>query len=262
MEFQLMNYAEKFLKRKIFDIDMYDEFKRAQIIQVFITILTFSLSFIVRKHDRSVFSFSYFLELIFLISLFKFYFQAQKNRNYSYWGITFIIIFYLLRAILQYTFIEYYPVILYVAFLSLIFVGINTYFMSSPLFYPRVQWWEYDFRFRGDFKVLARSNEKSFDARLTDLRRNAACLECFEHFFPGEKIVIHLDYESTSYDLPVIVKIISQQIPGRPYRYGVLFIFEDSTDKKLFNNLKKLWDEQNKVKLRNKFKENNADYAK
>ena len=167
--------------KKLFEIDINDDFRRAIISQYFLGLFTLILCLATATIDRSVLHLSFYVELFILLGVFKFYFQAQKHRNYAYWTISFLLGLYILMDILIFTFINYDIFVLYISFLASIFLFINCYVMSSPLFFPRVQWWEYDFRYRGDLKSLIRLDEKIFDARLTDLRRNLACVEAFDY---------------------------------------------------------------------------------
>jgi hypothetical protein len=241
--------------RRFLDIDTSDDFQRARIIQFILMLTTFFLCFLIRGHERTFFTFSFMVEFLILIVLFNFYFQAQKNRNYAYWGITFFIGVYLLRAILQYTFMEYNALIIYFSFLSMIFLGINVYIMSSPIFYPRVQWWEYDYRYRGDLKAITENENESFESRLTDLRRDSGCIELFEPLEVGSKISVTVEHDGKKYQLPAIVKTRTQIIPGRPLRYGIKIDYIDNTNKNDFVELKRKWNETNRVKLRKKFSE-------
>lgn len=130
---------------------------------------------------------------------------------------------------------------------------INAYIMSSPLFYPRVQWWEYDFRYRGDLKVQVKYEGKSFEARLIDLRRSEASIEVFEDMELDKKCSIELEFEDDNYAVIAQIKTKKQIIPGRPLRYGVKISFSTPEQKKKFTHLEKLWNEQKKVKERRKF---------
>jgi ribosomal protein S1 len=66
------------------------------------------------------------------------------------------------------------------------------YFLSSPIYYPRVSWWEYDFRYRDDLKIEVKSFEDVIDARLTDLRRQAGCVAIFEELKIGQEIKVQV----------------------------------------------------------------------
>lgn len=241
--------------RKILDIDTSDDFQRARIIQFGLMLTTLFLCIVMRKYERQIFTFTFVLELSFLLLMFNFYFKAQRHRNYAYWGISFIVGLYLLRAVLQYTFIDYNALILYFSFLSFIFLGINIYIMSSPIFYPRVQWWEYDFRYRGDLKAITEIDSKTFESRLTDLRRDAACIDLFEVLEVDTRLSVTVEVDSKKYQIPAIVKTRTQVIPGRPWRYGIKVDFVDNQHKSEFAELKRKWSNITQVKLRNKFKD-------
>lgn len=125
--------------------------------------------------------------------------------------------------------------------------------MSSPLFYPRVQWWEYDFRYRGDLKTMVKHQDKTYEARLTDLRRDAGCVELFENLSIDDTIKLEIDFNGKVYGISAIVKTITELLPGRPLRYGVKIDIKDVHHKNNFLDLKRSWSESNKVKLRRKF---------
>lgn len=243
--------------KSLFEIDINEDFRRAIISQYFLMIFTFLLSIVVRTHERSVIEFSFLIEIILLVLTFKFYFQAQKNRNYAYWGITFLIAGFLLMNVLHYTFVDYDIFILYISFLATIFLAINSYVMSSPLFYPRVQWWEYDFRYRGDLKTIIRDHYDSYEGRVTDLRRGCGCIEAFRYIQPENTVNLEISIQDKVYILQAIVKTTKQVTPGRPLRYGIKFNLADDNIKSTYLEIKKIWDENKKAKLRNKFLEIN-----
>ncbi|MEX0798983.1 MAG: hypothetical protein WD025_06045, partial [Bacteriovoracaceae bacterium] len=149
--------------KKLFEIDLNEDYKSSLISQYILMFITLSLSVMVRTHERTFIEFNFILEFSLLIALFNFYFKAQKQRNYSFWGISMLLGLYLLKVILKYTFIDYQIFILYLAFLAALFLFINCYIMSSPLFFPRVQWWEYDFRYRGDLKSFIKLPHKAIE---------------------------------------------------------------------------------------------------
>jgi hypothetical protein len=244
--------------KKLFEIDINDDFRRAIISQYFLGLFTIILCLTTATIDRSILHLSFYLELFILLGVFKFYFQAQKHRNYAYWTISFLLGLYILMDILIFTFINYDIFVLYISFLASIFLFINCYVMSSPLFFPRVQWWEYDFRYRGDLKSLIRLDDKIFEARLTDLRRNLACVEAFDYIPLGSEIKLETEFEDKIYVLKATVKTSKEIIQGRPIRYGIKFSFDEDNSKEVFKNLLHLWDKNKKVKLRNKFSEESS----
>lgn len=239
--------------KKTFEIDINEDFKRAIISQYFLMIFTLLLSIVIRTHEKSVIEFSFLVEISLLGFLFKSYFSAQKHRNYAYWGITFIIAGYLLMNVLHYTFVEYEIFILYISFLAAIFLVINSYVMSSPLFYPRVQWWEYDFRFRGDLKAVISIENKKIHGRVTDLRRGCASIDAFKYFSLNSEVLIEIQLNTKTYLLNGTIKTTKQVTPGRPIRYGVKFSLNDESRKHDYIEIKKIWDENKKAKFRNKF---------
>jgi hypothetical protein len=241
--------------KKLFEIDINEDYRRAIISQYFLMIFTFILSIVVRIHERSIIQFSFLVELLLFTMLFRFYFKAQNHRNYAYWGISFLLLGFLLKNILQYTFMDYNIFILYMAFLALIFLALNCYVMSSPLFYPRVQWWEYDYRYRGELRATIENKNNKFEGRLTDLRRGSGCVEAFEYIELEDSLELEVLIDNKEFILEGQVKTLKQLTPGRPIRYGVKFDLSDLNKKNTYYDLKKIWDENKRVKLRNKFAE-------
>lgn len=239
--------------KKFFEIDINDDFRRAIISQYFLMFFTFVLSLLTAFKDRTFLNFGFLIELILLVLAFNFYFKAQKNRNYAYWTLSFFIGLYILLDLLRFTFVHYDILVLYIGFLAFIFLFINCYVMSSPLFYPRVQWWEYDFRYRGDLKAHLRFEDQLYFARLTDLRRGAACVEAFDYLPLNSKVELEAEFENDIFVLKGVIKTNKEVVPGRPLRYGLKFELEDPESRKTLSKLISIWNKNIKVKLRNKF---------
>lgn len=247
--------------KKLFEIELNEDYKSSLISQYILMFITLSLSVMVRAHEKTFIEFNFVLEFLLLVALFNFYFKAQKQRNYSFWGISLILGLYLLKVILKYTFIDYQIFILYLSFFAALFLFINCYIMSSPLFFPRVQWWEYDFRYRGDLKSFIKLPKKAIESRVTDLRREAACVESFERLELDTKIELEVEHENVVYVAPATIKTSKEYVKGRPIRYGIVFDLTKEQVKNDFGKLKKLWNKNKKVKIRRKFaeiKENNG----
>ena len=241
--------------RKLLEISTPEEEKRAILTQIALALITVALAIFVRRHDRNFFDIDFVVEIFVLVAMFRFYVRAYKNKNYAYWGISGLIGCYLLRHILHFTFIEYDIFILYLGFLGAIFLSINCFVMSSPLYYPRVQWWEYDFRYRGDLKAIIKKGAEQYEARVIDLRRGCVSLETFEYIDLGTEVESEVQYGSKIYSMTGTLKTLRQLVPGRPYRYGVNLKFDEDTDRKTYMELKKIWSLNKKVKLRRKFTE-------
>jgi hypothetical protein len=141
--------------------------------------------------------------------------------------------------------------LLYLTGLSLL--GVEVYILSSPIYYPRVMWWEYDFRYRTDLKVdiFSEATEKS-ESRITDLRRNAGCIASFEEIKPGTIIKV----ESPRYFKGILeVEIISKRIYslGRPFSYGVKFCLNNPEEVSAYNDLLNFWKNESIERRQRKF---------
>lgn len=96
-------------------------------------------------------------------------------------------------------------------------------------------------------------NEKEVEGRLTDIRKEAACLCLFDDVRVGEEVLI------TSIDGLSLrkfrLKIMSkrQTLFGRPLDYGGKFLLGDSDERKDFNQFYDFWKNDRKDKMRLKF---------
>jgi hypothetical protein len=247
--------------RKLLEIEFNDDYKKSIFVQYTMSILIFSLFLMTRSIDRSFLDLNFFLEGFFLFLVLKFYRQAHKDKNYALWGLTIIISLYLIKHILYFTFIDYNIFILYFSFLAGLFLFMNSYIMSSPLYYPRIQWWEYDFRFSGELKANARVDETTFEARMADLRRNAASILSFEILPLDTEISVEIPYKEKMYEISGIVKTSRELIPGRPIHYGVILDEKTEHQKQSVLKLKKIWKHHNRANLRRKFKARKEEHG-
>lgn len=241
--------------KKLVEDESSDDFKKSIVIQYIFNLLTFSLFLLVRIHNKAFFQFNFVLELVALFFLLRFYRHAQRNRNYAFWGYTILLALYLFIHILHFSFVDQNIFVLYVAILSSLFLLINCLVMSSPLYYPRVQWWEYDFRYRGDLKGTVKRAGEEFDARMVDLRREAMSVLAFDSISLNQEIVVAIPYGNSLYELKGKVKTIREDVAGRPISYGLELILKDDKSKKSYHELFKLWNMHKKVNIRRKFAE-------
>jgi hypothetical protein len=209
--------------------------------------------FFVRSKELSFFKVNFYAELIFLFFTFRFYFKAHRNKNYAFWGLTIIIALYLIKNILQFTFVDYNIFVLYLAFLASIFLAINSFLMSSPLYYPRVPWWEYDFRYRGELKGSLKFDNKVYDIRLSDMRRNTVSVQAFEQLSLGAEVKIDVPFGDDIFEINGFIKTAREVIPGRPIRYGIVLTTLNESDKKRNAMLMKMWNLHKKAVIRRKF---------
>lgn len=92
--------------------------------------------------------------------------------------------------------------------------------MNRPIFYPKINWTEYDFRHRKDKRVKIKINEDEIiKARIYDLRRGEASLLCFD------ELELDKEYELLNSDAEPYAKarVLSQRkaLLGRPIAHGV-----------------------------------------
>lgn len=241
------------MKNKKLNININDEYGKAIFVFYFQLILHFVLYILVSAVEETFFTLMFFVSFLFWVFIYKFLYNSLSQRNYSFWALSFFIFIYFAKTVFYYTFVSSHIVILYFSFLGMMCLFINAYIMSSPLFYPRVQWWEYDFRYRGDLKIKINYESSSYEARLIDLRRSEASVEAFEDMEIDKRCEIELEFENETYSVIGLIKTKKQIIPGRPLRYGVKISFSTPEQKKKFTYLERLWEEQKKVKVRRKF---------
>ena len=105
-----------------------------------------------------------FFEAAFFVIYLLFLNRLQKKLSYSFWSFLIIFLIYLLAKIIGGSILSTSSLAFIFSFILLFSVA---YSLWSPIFYPIVSWWEYDFRYRDDLKVKVKLNNKVFDGRLT-----------------------------------------------------------------------------------------------
>ena len=239
--------------RKLLEIDFQDEVKRNMITVYILGILTFSVFLLTRSIERSIFNLGFILEFMFVFASLRFYIIALRNRNYAFWGMTIVIFMYLLMHILHYTFLNYNLFVLYLSFLSGVFLTINGYIMSSPLYFPRIQWWEYDFRYRGELKAEIKYLEGRLPARVADIRSECISFLAFEAIRLGKEVVVEIPFGEKVFEIKGTLKTSREDIPGRPIRYGFKIDTEDRANNRSYLELKKVWGLKKQANIRRKF---------
>lgn len=199
-------------------------------------------------------SFKLVLRLIFFLYLSTPYYKTIKHRYYTYWSFSAILFFYILFKINEQFFVL--PLHSHVGFLYLIsflLLIVKMYVLSSPIYYPRVSWWEYDFRYRDDLKIIVKDHDVEYAARLTDLRRFAGCVALFEELKLGDEIIINAKVDDVSASLRGQVMSKRRDLIGRPLIYGVRFKFDSRSNKKRYTQLLRLWKKEKHSKRKLKF---------
>lgn len=228
----------------------YDKVKFLTILQFVLVIIAFIAEAFV---TNSILNFSFLFQLIVLLVAYNFYYSALSNLFYSYWNISLLFGVYYLVSLTRNFLVIGHPLIAVLFLMSLIFLLIACYIVSSPLYYPRFHWWEYDFRFRADIRCWVEVDGKQFRGRLSDLRRGAACLELFHNIPVGQTIQVTLDILNQNFTLFAEVRSKREPIIGRSIIYGVKFINSDLEQKQRLKFLTNYWNESKKIKIRNKF---------
>lgn len=197
--------------------------------------------------------FRFGVRLVFFLWLAKPYYKTIKHRYYTYWTFSVVMFFYLLYKIYEQFYVLDNDHIGVLYLLSVLILIIKMYLLSSPIYYPQVSWWEYDFRYRDDLKIAVRSQDHEFQARLTDLRRQAGCVAMFEELKLGEEIIVNAAVDEDNVLLRGIVMSKRRDVIGRPLIYGVQFKFDSKSNKKRYVSLERLWKKQKNNKRKMKF---------
>lgn len=192
--------------------------------------------------------FRHVIKLIFFLYLSKPYYKTIKHRYYTFWSFSAALIIFLLYKINEQYFQLHQPHIGFLYLVSALILITKMYLLSSPIYYPRVNWWEYDFRFRDDLKIKVKIDEEEVQARLTDLRRHAGCLAIFEEVELGKEVTITATVEGETVNLRGFVMSKRRELIGRPYIYGVQFKFDNRRNKKRYSLLKKIWNKDKNLK--------------
>jgi hypothetical protein len=193
------------------------------------------------------------LRLVFFLWLAKPYYKTIKHRYYTYWTFSALLFTYLLFKIYEQFFLLNHEHIGILYLISIFILILKMYLLSSPIYYPQISWWEYDFRYRDDLKISVKSGENDFSARLTDLRRQAGCVAMFEEIKLGEEIVVNAALDEDNVLLRGIVMSKRRDVIGRPLIYGVQFKFDSKSNKKRYIALELLWKKQKNSKRKMKF---------
>lgn len=231
----------------------YDKVKFLAILQFVFVLIAFVAEALV---TRSVLNFSFMFQFILLLAAYNFYYSALSNLFYSYWNMSAVFAIYYLVAMGRNFLVLGNPMIGFLFLLSLGFLSISCYIVSSPLYYPRFHWWEYDFRFRADIRCWVEVEGKQFRGRLSDLRRGAACLELFNSMPVGQAIQISVEILNQNFTLFAEVRSKREPIIGRSIIYGIKFVNFDLEQRQRLKFLTNYWHESKKIKIRNKFSAN------
>ena len=236
------------MKSRKLSFKLKEEFERIGLLQwvhFFFLILATLTEFL--QGDLGIFI---ILKIVFIIYFYSIYNKAKKHIHYSFWTFAFFLAAYFIYQIIH-SFPEGAFLFYFAAFLAFL---LEVYKMYSPLYYPTVSWWEYDFRYRNDLKIRIKLHDDIFDARLTDLRSHNACIISFEKILLGEKLSIMFSSpDSEDFKLECEAMSFRQRSLGRPYYYGVRFSTENKKDREQLSEFIHFWKSEKRNKIKKKF---------
>lgn len=191
---------------------------------------------------------------IFSIFYFRIYYESLKEMIYSFWGLSIPFHLYLLYSLGFAILYEDVGLAGYI-YLSLVVIHwIIFYIMLSPVYYPRIQWWEYDFRFRTDLKGIINQGNQPYECRLTDLRRGAGSVAVFSNLKLGEKAIFNCESFGSKYEFEIVTASMAVNVPGRGMSYGFRFILPNKEIKRKYNQFIRNWRLHVKKKELDRFK--------
>lgn len=193
------------------------------------------------------------LTILILTFFYRHFMRTVREVLYTFWFMSFLLLLYFSVGLTKSFFIYDGWSLVIVHGLAIFFLLLEMYALSSPIFFPRVNWWEYDFRYRHELKVDVIKGERHIEARLSDLRRGAGCLVSFEEFPLGEMIEIKLPPDQQN--LYLRGEIVSRRIYsiGRGLIYGLRFHFQSRAEKREFFEFSEKWRSVGNFKTRMKF---------
>ncbi|MBH47364.1 MAG: hypothetical protein CME71_04255 [Halobacteriovorax sp.] len=154
------------------------------------------------------------------LGLYVLTFRALKRMMYSFLTLQLItLVISAVGAYVHYSTGELAAAILLVINIVAV-IGI-IFSVNRPIFYPKINWTEYDFRHRKDKRIEVEIGEKREPARIYDTRKGEAAIVSLNE--------LELDHEYALYgykDDKHRVRVLSQRraLLGRPAIYGVKFI--------------------------------------
>ena len=202
---------------------------------------------------RFVLNLTFVAQFGLLAATLNFHLRALKNLMNSFWSLPLALgVFYLVAFLRNAFYLDNNLTSLWYLF-CLILLGLSAWQISSPLYYPMVQWWEYDARFRPDIRIWVEMGDEGHRARLTDLRRGAGCVVMFHMVPVGTWFNVSTDVMAQKFGMRAQVVSRKEPILGRGYIYGVRFDTEDLEQRQRLKLLTNYWNESKKLKIRSKF---------
>lgn len=215
-----------------------------------------------------------FFKIIFVGIVSLLFYKTLKHLYYTFWAFSiFFLLFYLTNFFGSFSGEGTFSLMNCYLF-AMLLLAIEMYLLYSPIFYPVVRWWEYDFRYRHDLKAIVsietdkentesaitenketvKIEKKEYVGRMTDVRRNAGCIQLFENLKVSENVIINVSLDDQTSKI-FKGKIISkrQYSIGRPWNYGIKMKFENIDEQKNYKEFEFNWKTDRQDKIRQKF---------
>ncbi|MBF0205796.1 MAG: PilZ domain-containing protein [Oligoflexia bacterium] len=240
------------------------EFKKVASLYLSFSILI-SLGIVLEWVVKEINLWGMLLRLAVMGILCRLAYRSMKKLYYTFWFFASLFFLYAATKLFHYLAVDLNWQLAQVYFLVLVVILVVGHILSSPIYYPRVRWWIYDFRYRGDLIIKVRLpntenssnylNRQTFNGRLTDLRRGAGCVLLFERLQVGDRIFIYADSKYSEIRLVAMVVSVREYSLGRGYIHGVKFIFDDAEERQSYIGFSKYWREEIKIKIQQEFEE-------
>lgn len=203
------------------------------------------------------------LLMILIYLLYQMYNKTLQNLYYTFWAFTFFIA---LTIIVNFFGDLFFSNPLFINYFHIFALGIilyQSYLLLSPVYFPTVKWWEYDFRYRKDLKIHysifnncdTTSVETIREGRLANVTRQAASLVSFHDLKFFETITIDIQEKDLKFSLVGRVMSMRVHTMGRGKLYGIRFLLENPRQKHDYAKLALHWRREQKRVEKSKFVE-------
>jgi hypothetical protein len=244
------------MKRSFNKLKLRDDFDKIKILHYSHFSLIAMALLLELSNDLTLLTYLFKMTIFFIF--YKMFFKTIEKFYYTYWTLSGLLVIYLLTGFFQGIFVLEIPAIAYTYLLALIILVAESYLLYSPIFFPRVNWWEYDFRYRSDVHITVNTNNlTNIEGRLTDVRRGAGCVVLFEKLPVGSIVTIKLNDTVGGDEFKAEIMSTRKYSAGRGTNYGVKFKLESEETKDQYMNFMRFWKLDRKEKTQKKFKQSN-----
>ena len=194
----------------------------------------------------------FLVKLAIVGGLYGLLFKVVQELYYSFWTFAIFAFFYFFFSFGNAAFGHHSFPLAFCYFMAMVLLAGQMYILHSPIYYPLVRWWEYDFRYRDDLKIKVTVGDKEYPGRLTDLRREAGCVALFEKCPTGTRLQIKFEKEENIGTIEAETMSRRCYSLGRPHTYGVKFHLSSEEERTSYHKLASYW--KNRKRLIKKLK--------